>query len=498
MILFRDLFRRLHLGRNWVAFQFGLTLLLILVGIAWTRLPEKHIWQVALSLLLPLLLAISALELQAGTMRRFADDDGQRVKLVWGAITLLVWIAVAWIAWALLNWCDEQIPQWASYLNSQAPAAARAKLLTYEHIYLWITYLEWVVRWIIIPAKVIPYAVASSQCGLRLPWRKVLQLLWDWRWWLGVTLAALLGVFLPGLLFTGEPSGSVHAQILHVGLKLAASYLLAVVSWIFLLDWAAVLFGHQKAVEENDALSELFERLSLSRRWVWAQFGWMLLFLLAVFLIESIPDDQRWKLWLAVPLMISLFVAALVLQAGTLRSLLNDHGKRVRMVWGTLAMLLWGVPGIAVAFLLSLWSTPIAPWVVGLVVAPAILIPFVAFSAIRGLRLPWRRISRVLLNWRWWLGVLAAALIGVAVPALIVAAMQSESGSASQWSVMLKDVVISLLAVVSWILLLGWLAVLLGRQQPSAEQKLLLSLGLVGLVDDGQQNSVKPQLPEND
>ncbi|MGA3262823.1 MAG: hypothetical protein ABSC47_02125, partial [Terracidiphilus sp.] len=95
MSYFKDLFHRLRLGWRWIAAQFGGTLLLLLLGMAWTRLPDKHGWQVALSLLIPVLLVISVLELQAGTMRRLADDDGKRVKLVWGAATLLVWIAMA-------------------------------------------------------------------------------------------------------------------------------------------------------------------------------------------------------------------------------------------------------------------------------------------------------------------------------------------------------------------------------------------------------------------
>jgi hypothetical protein len=255
VILFRDLFRRLRLSRHWVAAQFGVTLLLILVGLAWTRLPEKHLWQVALSLILPLLLAISALELQAGTMRSLADDDGKRVKLVWGAATLLLWIAVAWVIWALLDWCDDRIPLWAGYLNSQSSAHARAKLFTYEHIYLWMTYVEWVFRWVVVPAKVIPCGMASAQYGWRLPLRRVLHLLWNWRWWPGVALAALVAVWLPGHFFAAAPHGTVSAQIWHVTLKLAATYLLAVGSWILLLGWAAVLFGRQQPHQEELLLS---------------------------------------------------------------------------------------------------------------------------------------------------------------------------------------------------------------------------------------------------
>jgi hypothetical protein len=245
------LFRRLRLSWGWVAAQFVGTLLLILLALAWTRLPERHLWQVALTLVVPLLLAISALELQAGTVRSFADDDGKRVRLVWGAATLLVWVALACVAWALLDWCDDQIPQWAGYLNSRASAHARATLFTYEHIQRWLSLAEWVLRWVAVPAKVIPYATASAQWGWRLPWRRVIRLLWDWRWWLGVLLAALAAVALPSRFFASEPSGGVSAQVWHVALKLAATYLLAVGSWVLLLAWVATLFGRQQPPAEE-------------------------------------------------------------------------------------------------------------------------------------------------------------------------------------------------------------------------------------------------------
>jgi hypothetical protein len=74
----------------------------------------------------------------------------------------------------------------------------------------------------------------------------VIRLLWNWRWWLGVTVAALVAVALPARFFAPDPYGSVSAQIWHVSLKLAANYLLAVGSWVLLLAWEAVLFGRQK------------------------------------------------------------------------------------------------------------------------------------------------------------------------------------------------------------------------------------------------------------
>jgi hypothetical protein len=244
--VFADCFGRVRRARVWVALQFGLTLVLILAGLGWTRLPDKHWWQVMLTLLLPLLLTISLLELQAGTVRRLADDDGKRVKLVWGAVTLVVWVAVVWVTWAALDWCDDRIWQWASYLNSKASPNGRATVFTFEHIQSWLTGLEWVLRWVVVPAKVIPYAAATAQWGWRIPWRRIIRLLWNWRWWGGVALAALVAVVLPENFFAGAPRGTVTAQVWAVGLKLAVSYLLAMASWVVLLGWWAALFCRQQ------------------------------------------------------------------------------------------------------------------------------------------------------------------------------------------------------------------------------------------------------------
>jgi hypothetical protein len=249
--LFHELFRRLHFARGWVAAQFGGTLLLILAGLDWTRLPDKHGWQVALSLLIPVLLAISALELQAGTMRKLADDDGRRVKLVWGAVTLLVWIGLWAATWAILDWCDDRIPLWAIYLNSKASAHAQATLFTFEHIQRCFLIAEWGLRWVVLPAKVIPYATASAQWGWRLPWRRILRMLWNWRWWLAVLLASLIAVLLPGRFFAGAPGETVSEQVWSFVLKLIATYLLAVGSWVLLLGWVATLFGRQEPPAEE-------------------------------------------------------------------------------------------------------------------------------------------------------------------------------------------------------------------------------------------------------
>lgn len=249
MSKWNDLGRRLRVSLPWIGAQFWATLLVVLAGLAWTRLPDKHAWQVMLSLLIPLVLLAAVLVLEAGTMRRLVNQEQGRIRFFVGAVTLLVWIALIWIAWALLDWCDDRVPLWAGYLNSKTPAALRERLFSYEHFQLWLTGLVWIFRWIAVPAKVIPHAIASAQWGWRLPWRKVWRVLLNWRWWLAVVLAALIGVALTGHFFNGVPQGTVVHQVWAVILKLAGAYLLAVVSWLMLLAWAAVMIAHTKSAD---------------------------------------------------------------------------------------------------------------------------------------------------------------------------------------------------------------------------------------------------------
>lgn len=250
---FRDLLHRLRHSFGWVAAQYWATLLLVAAGIVWTRLPDQYWWQVVLSLLIPALLIAALLALEAATMRSLAGRDTKRVKLLYGALTLVVWAAIYAAIWIFLNWCSDQIPAWASYLNSRASAHARGAILTKNHIQLWLTILVWVFRWIIVPGKLIPCAIASTQSGWRLPWRRLIRIMLSWRWWPAVILAALAAVEWPSHFYDAIPKGSVSHQVWTVLLKLAANYLLAITAWVLLLAWAAVLLS-PRPCPADDAL----------------------------------------------------------------------------------------------------------------------------------------------------------------------------------------------------------------------------------------------------
>jgi len=152
------------------------------------------------------------------------------------------------------------------------------------------------------------------------------------------------------------------------------------------------------------------------------------------------------------------------------RSMMGTEPRPARLVWGLLSMLLWAAVGLALAIGLSLWYHPVAAWIAGWFVAPALLLPFAAASAVWGLRLPWRKAAEMLLNWKWWLGVLWAVVAGVALPAAVSAAFADEAGHVSLWNVCLRTSIGGLLEVGTWVILLAWLAVLFGhRQEPGSQ-----------------------------
>lgn len=491
MILLKDFLRRLSQSRRWIAAQFGLTLLLILVGLAWTRLPEKHLWQVALSLLLPPLLASSVLALQAGTMRSLAHDDGKRTRLAWGALTLLVWIAMFWACWAALNWCDDQLWNWSSYLNSKAPAHWRARLFTYSHIQHWLSILEWILRWIVVPAKIIPYAVASAQWGWRIPMRRVLRLLWNWQWWLAVVLAAMLAVWLPGHFFAGDPHGTVSAQVWHVSLKLAATYLLAMSSWVLLLGWAGVLFERIPETARSREVESFCRNLLVGWRWIAAAFGTILVVNLPVWPLNA-PDGTDIIARIAIGIRIAAFAAVVVFLVFLCRLFLANEAKQTKVYWGILASIAWVGVTFAVASQDDRFPLPLVHWGWGDFAIFVFFAPFVASASVWGWVLPWKRIAALFRNPRWLAAGIATFVGETYLVRPITQQLVGSSRLAGSPSAMYNFLAMSLsLGIV--VLQLAWLAALLDKSALPLETNTIEAKGPV--LEATENDSPEKPLP---
>lgn len=266
--LIRDGWRRFRRAWGWVLGEYVGLAVLIALGLAWTRVPEKYGWQVALTLVLPVVVLAAFLWLQAGLIRGFSapgwsaeetaekevdeahdkeDAENARPKWVpiaWGATTLLLWLAIGWLLWELLDTFDGHVFDWSAYLNSKFGPNARAHWASYANLSRDLSWAGWALRWVVVPGLLIPLGCGSAAWGIiRLPWRRAMRQWVSWKWWPLVILWAVIGEAWPQTWFESQPYGSVHAQVWRVMLKMAAAYLLAVTSWMELLGWGAMLLN---------------------------------------------------------------------------------------------------------------------------------------------------------------------------------------------------------------------------------------------------------------
>jgi hypothetical protein len=152
-------------------------------------------------------------------MRSLLVDRGRRVRLIQGILSMLLWTALAPIVALVL--------------------------------YLWHTPIApWLAGWIATPAILLPFVIVSALCGLILPWRRVLRVVAAWRWWLGVSLAAL------GVEFVVQISRNVFSTSGWIAVpNIGVASLIVTGIWILLLGWFAVLFNRTSTSVEPIELS---------------------------------------------------------------------------------------------------------------------------------------------------------------------------------------------------------------------------------------------------
>lgn len=282
----------------WLIAQLLLTPVLLLLGVAWLRIPDAHIWQFILWVLLGLVILAAFLWLQAGTLRSLIGGE-MKTRIVFAALWLLCAGVLAWIAYSTITHYDDQFDLAAGYLNSRLPAGRiRAAWLTREHITTLFNWLEWLLIWLGIPGLLIPIAAVASVDGVKLPspsslnffakkrwWLTVLLLacfvifvLWsklywlllltavgllvldwksirsvwcNWRWWPLIFLVALAWNHWFMHIAAWDPHGAPHVQTIKVVLHTAFAYLFTIFCWVAPLVWVAVLLARSSAKQEG-------------------------------------------------------------------------------------------------------------------------------------------------------------------------------------------------------------------------------------------------------
>lgn len=196
--------------------QMVLGLLVLLLSLAWLRVPDASWLEVCTSVVVALLVLALAGGCESALLLRLADEPRTAGKLLRGTLLLLV-CAALWTGWLLLlhqlRWDD---PLHAAYFNSRLPHAMRS-LFSYESILLWLGWITLALVWIGAGTLAAFFIAAIPS---RKPLRAAFLVLRSPGYWLTLMLGSAVSTFVTRLLLHWTPGHGLRLEMLSVALRL--------------------------------------------------------------------------------------------------------------------------------------------------------------------------------------------------------------------------------------------------------------------------------------
>ncbi len=205
--------------------------LLFWCAFSWLGIRDSRGWQLAETAVFGLAVLALWLWLQDGTFVYCAD----RSQALWGAFrkalkTLAVFSAVA-IVFTLLVWALGKLDNPLTAAGQRTASWLTFHLRRPVKPASWVRgYLAllWGVRWIVLPALMLPVAAGAARNGIHGMWGKGSRI-----FCLEYLIALAIGVYLPGVLISWVPHFVGTApQVLSFMLRFGFAYVLIVTSWL--------------------------------------------------------------------------------------------------------------------------------------------------------------------------------------------------------------------------------------------------------------------------
>jgi hypothetical protein len=212
--------------------------------VGWLLIPERRGWHLGASLVSMLFLATAALLLQAGALAYFAESEGSAPaglraayrRALRNLASFAFCAAAVYLLWGSSHRLDAYQSALPSYVRSM-PSVMRHHIsraeVTGAH-----AALTFLVRWIILPGLLLPFAAALALSGFRgfgqgrvATWRAIRS----GRYWLTITIAAVSGVLVTSSLVEWRPfarGASISAESASMAIRLFVAYLIGLTSWL--------------------------------------------------------------------------------------------------------------------------------------------------------------------------------------------------------------------------------------------------------------------------
>jgi hypothetical protein len=226
--------------------QLGLALLVSLFSMAWLRIPDSSIFNVAGTVVLTLLIVALAGEGESWLVLRLSGKPTTLSRFVRGSVLLFAGIAL-WLAWcSVVAHLQANEGLWAGYLNSRFPHNLR-NFFSYAHIVLWLDWLCTALIWLAAGKLVALFAILTASAH---PLRTIL---YAWRrltCWLAFLFVPLIAVFLSRAIMNWTPGKGLRIELLSLALRFSFTVLVDALAACFLLAVASA------CVRQSDALYE--------------------------------------------------------------------------------------------------------------------------------------------------------------------------------------------------------------------------------------------------
>jgi len=213
------------------------------IAAATTAVPDSHLWELLITLLLLCLLFSGALSLHTLIMRRLRQPDES--KPFWlGGLLLALWIAIFSMANYILDPLNDRASQRASYWNAMLGPHLRS-IFTQDRLLNWQQSSFNFLIMIVLPALFIPVAIETITRGWSAR-RNVSRILIRWQYWLIIVLANVVARAL-GALLDWHPPSNPTAEIISFALRFTVTYIVCAFMLTYVVALTSELLARNQA-----------------------------------------------------------------------------------------------------------------------------------------------------------------------------------------------------------------------------------------------------------
>ncbi|HWR34369.1 MAG TPA: hypothetical protein VN622_00690 [Clostridia bacterium] len=219
--------------------------LLMAAASFWLLIPEAHAWQLAFALISGLLIVFVFAWLHCGTLahgvtpiRDSIKDDFRR-----GLRHIPLFLVLFAVLLLLMNYAQQLSDntwRYSGYWFTLLPKFMQS-WIGFARFNSWVEFKLAALTWFVLPALFLPLLSAAASFGLRRSaFGNALRTYIRWKYWVGIAIAAALGIWLPSILVNWKPMHGLTKETVSFVTRLFIAYVLAVMTWIM----ASALVGN--------------------------------------------------------------------------------------------------------------------------------------------------------------------------------------------------------------------------------------------------------------